>query len=58
MRPYGPTGIGVLSSRREWLAALPPFMTGGQMIGDVTLTGTAFRPPPRRLLSPWCVRLV
>ena len=47
-KTYGPTGIGVLWGRREWLAAMPPFMTGGQMIGDVTLTSTSFRPPPRR----------
>jgi cysteine desulfurase/selenocysteine lyase len=47
-KTYGPTGIGVLWGRREWLAAMPPFMTGGQMIGDVTLTDTAFRAPPRR----------
>ena len=47
-KTYGPTGIGVLWGRREWLAAMPPFMTGGQMIADVTLSDTAFRPPPRR----------
>jgi cysteine desulfurase/selenocysteine lyase len=27
---------------------MPPFMTGGQMITEVTLTGATFRPPPRR----------
>lgn len=47
-KTYGPTGIGVLWGRRELLAAMPPFMTGGQMIGEVTLTSTSFRPPPRR----------
>ncbi len=47
-KTYGPTGIGALWGRCELLAAMPPFMTGGQMIGDVTLTSTAFRPPPRR----------
>jgi cysteine desulfurase/selenocysteine lyase len=47
-KTFGPTGIGVLWGRREWLQAMPPFMTGGQMIADVTLTDTTFRPPPRR----------
>jgi cysteine desulfurase/selenocysteine lyase len=27
---------------------MPPFMTGGQMIAEVALSGTTFRPPPRR----------
>jgi cysteine desulfurase/selenocysteine lyase len=47
-KTYGPTGIGVLWGRREWLQSMPPFMTGGQMISEVTLAHTIFRPPPRR----------
>jgi cysteine desulfurase/selenocysteine lyase len=47
-KTYGPTGIGVLWGRLELLAAMPPFMTGGQMIDQVTLTSASFRPPPRR----------
>jgi len=47
-KTYGPTGIGVLWGRRELLATLPPFMTGGQMIAEVTLSGASFQPPPRR----------
>jgi len=47
-KTYGPTGIGVLWGRSELLEAMPPFMTGGQMIGDVTLTCASFRAPPRR----------
>jgi cysteine desulfurase / selenocysteine lyase len=47
-KTYGPTGIGVLWGRRELLASMPPFMTGGQMIDQVTLTGACFRSPPRR----------
>jgi cysteine desulfurase/selenocysteine lyase len=47
-KTYGPTGIGVLWGRRELLAAMPPFMTGGQMIDQVTLTDASFRAPPRR----------
>ena len=47
-KTYGPTGIGVLWGRRELLAAMPPFLTGGQMIDTVTLHNATFRPPPRR----------
>ena len=47
-KTYGPTGIGALWGRSELLATMPPFMTGGQMIDQVTLTGTSFRSPPRR----------
>lgn len=47
-KTYGPTGIGVLWGRRDLLTAMPPFMTGGQMIDQVTLAGASFRAPPRR----------
>jgi len=47
-KTYGPTGIGVLWGRQELLEALPPFLTGGQMIDEVTLTSASFRRPPRR----------
>jgi cysteine desulfurase/selenocysteine lyase len=47
-KTYGPTGIGVLWGRRELLDAMPPFMTGGQMIDRVTLADATFRSPPRR----------
>jgi cysteine desulfurase / selenocysteine lyase len=47
-KTYGPTGIGVLWGRRELLDAMPPFMTGGQMIVEVTSVDATFRPPPRR----------
>ena len=47
-KAYGPTGIGVLWGRRELLDAMPPFMTGGQMIEEVTPARATFRPPPRR----------
>jgi cysteine desulfurase/selenocysteine lyase len=47
-KTYGPTGIGVLWGRRELLESMPPYMTGGQMIADVTLTHATFKPPPRR----------
>lgn len=47
-KTYGPTGIGVLWGRQELLEVMPPFMTGGQMIEEVTLNRTTFRTPPRR----------
>ena len=47
-KTYGPTGIGVLWGRQELLDAMPPFITGGQMIESVTLASATFRPPPRR----------
>ena len=34
---YGPTGIGVLYGKREWLEQMPPYQGGGEMIRDVTL---------------------
>jgi cysteine desulfurase/selenocysteine lyase len=47
-KTYGPTGIGVLWGRREWLQSMPPFLTGGQMIEEVSLVKATFRRPPRR----------
>ncbi|MEZ0382122.1 cysteine desulfurase [Mycobacterium sp. pW045] len=44
----GPTGIGVLYGRRELLAALPPFLTGGSMIEAVTMSVSTYAPPPQR----------
>lgn len=39
---YGPTGIGVLHVRRELLAAMPPFLTGGDMINVVDFHETTW----------------
>ncbi|MCA9370525.1 MAG: cysteine desulfurase, partial [Candidatus Peregrinibacteria bacterium] len=36
---YGPTGIGVLYAKQELLEAMPPFLGGGSMIGEVTTEG-------------------
>ncbi len=47
-KTYGPTGVGILWGRSELLHAMPPFMTGGQMIDHVDLGTATFRPPPRR----------
>src|SRR4029450_5989614 len=44
----GPTGIGVLWGSYEVLAALPPFLGGGEMIEVVTMAGSTYAPPPRR----------
>ena len=46
-----PTGIGVLYGRRERLAALPPFLTGGSMITTVTMESAEFLAPPQRFES-------
>ncbi len=45
---YGPSGIGALWARREILAAMPPFLGGGEMIRRVTLQGSTYADPPRR----------
>ncbi|MET7390643.1 aminotransferase class V-fold PLP-dependent enzyme [Streptomyces sp. NPDC005529] len=44
----GPSNIGVLWGRRELLETLPPLITGGSIIEDVTMTTARFRPPPHR----------
>ena len=45
---YGPTGVGVLYGRAEWLEKLPPFFGGGDMIKTVAFDKTTFAPPPAR----------
>ena len=44
----GPSGIGVLYGRRELLAAMPPFLTGGSMIELVHIDRSTFAEPPQR----------
>ncbi|GAB1406087.1 cysteine desulfurase [Thermomonas brevis] len=44
----GPTGTGALWARRETLAAMPPFLGGGEMIKEVRLDGTVFNDPPHK----------
>ncbi|TQN31399.1 cysteine desulfurase/selenocysteine lyase [Haloactinospora alba] len=44
----GPNGIGVLWGRPELLAAMPPFLTGGSMIGVVYMDHTTWADPPQR----------
>ncbi len=43
---YGPTGIGVLYGKEEWLDKLPPYMGGGEMIKTVTFEKTTFNELP------------
>jgi cysteine desulfurase/selenocysteine lyase len=45
---YGPSGIGVLYGRKEALAALPPFLGGGEMIMEVTEDRVTYNEPPHR----------
>jgi cysteine desulfurase/selenocysteine lyase len=45
---YGPTGIGVLYGKREWLAKMPPYQGGGEMIREVLCEGITYADPPHR----------
>lgn len=39
---YGPTGIGVLYGKREWLERIPPYQGGGEMIDHVSFDHTTY----------------
>jgi len=43
---YGPTGIGVLYGKEEWLDRLPPYQGGGDMIDRVTFEKTTYHELP------------
>ena len=43
---YGPTGIGVLYGKEEWLDRLPPYQGGGEMIESATFEKTVFEKRP------------
>ena len=45
---YGPTGIGVLHGRRELLEAMPPFLSGGDMISSVAAHSSRFAELPQK----------
>ena len=45
---YGPMGIGVLWGRHELLDAMPPFLTGGEMIDAVTEQDATWAPVPEK----------
>jgi cysteine desulfurase / selenocysteine lyase len=44
----GPLGVGVLWGRSELLQVMPPFLTGGSMIGSVSMADSTFAAPPQR----------
>lgn len=43
---YGPTGIGVLYGKEDWLDRLPPYQGGGEMIQNVSFEKTTFNELP------------
>ncbi len=45
---YGPSGIGVLYGRAELLDAMPPFMTGGEMIAAVSFESATWADLPHK----------
>lgn len=45
---YGPTGIGLLYGKQEWLEQLPPYQGGGEMIEHVRWSGTSYNVLPYR----------
>ncbi|MEP7013491.1 MAG: SufS family cysteine desulfurase [Acidobacteriota bacterium] len=47
-KAYGPSGIGALWARREILAAMPPWQTGGGIVHRVTFAGTEYAEAPTR----------
>ncbi|MGB5172720.1 aminotransferase class V-fold PLP-dependent enzyme [Eudoraea sp.] len=44
----GPTGIGVLYGKEEWLKKLPPYQGGGEMISEVTFQKTTYADLPHK----------
>lgn len=43
---YGPTGVGVLYGKEEWLEKLPPYQGGGEMIKNVSFEKTTYNELP------------
>ena len=43
---FGPTGIGVLYGKREWLESMPPYQGGGEQIKSVTFEKTIYNDLP------------
>jgi len=44
----GPTGIGILYGKEEWLRKLPPYQGGGEMIATVTFEKTTYADLPHK----------
>ncbi len=47
-KALGPTGVGILWGRSEYLNEMEPFLTGGSMIESVTMTEAKWAPSPKR----------
>jgi cysteine desulfurase/selenocysteine lyase len=47
-KTVGPTGVGVMWGRSALLEELPPFLTGGSMIADVSMTTATWAPAPAK----------
>jgi cysteine desulfurase/selenocysteine lyase len=47
-KALGPTGVGVLWGKSEYLNQMEPFLTGGSMIESVTMTDAKWAPSPKR----------
>ena len=45
---YAATGTGVLYGKRKWLEAMPPYMGGGEMVGNVRFSGTTYASLPMK----------
>ena len=45
---YAATGTGILYGKKRWLEAMPPYMGGGEMVGNVKFTGTTYAPLPMK----------
>ena len=43
---YGPTGIGILYGKEEWLNRIPPYQAGGEMIAQVSFEKTTYNELP------------
>ena len=44
----GPTGVGILYGKEEWLRKLPPYQGGGEMIAEVTFEKTTYADLPHK----------
>ena len=45
---FGPTGVGVLYGKSEWLEKIPPYQGGGDMIKEVSFEGTTYNDLPHK----------
>ncbi|MCD8208593.1 MAG: SufS family cysteine desulfurase [Bacteroidales bacterium] len=45
---FAATGTGVLYGKKSWMEQMPPYMSGGEMIGEVKFSGTTFAPLPQK----------